>query len=134
MDHCKRVPIALKLIGSSLRGQHPRVWRKQMEKWSTDDSSILSSERELLSCLQTILDVLDEKHAILKECFMDIGLFPELRRIPATALVDIFTEMHGVTEDDAIDNLYELRDRNLANVVVTRYAAGSYTMILLGSI
>ncbi|XP_062102139.1 probable disease resistance protein At5g66900 isoform X2 [Humulus lupulus] len=120
VDHCKRVPIALKLIGSSLRGQHPRIWRRQLEKWSTDGSSILSSESELLSCLQTILDVLDEKHAILKECFMDIGLFPELRRIPATALVDIFTEMHGVKEDDAIANLYELQDRNLVNIVVTR--------------
>ncbi|XP_062102137.1 probable disease resistance protein At5g66900 [Humulus lupulus] len=32
VDHCKRVPIALKLIGSSLRGQHPRIWRRQLEK------------------------------------------------------------------------------------------------------
>ncbi|KAM6591468.1 hypothetical protein CsatA_014073 [Cannabis sativa] len=120
VDYCKRVPIALKLIGSSLRGQDPRFWHRQLKKWSTDDSSILSSESDLLSCLQTILDVLDEKHAILKECFMDIGLFPELRRIPATALIDIFAELYGVTEDDAITNLYELRDRNLANIVVTR--------------
>ncbi|PON34596.1 LRR domain containing protein [Parasponia andersonii] len=51
---------------------------------------------------------------------MDIGLFPEDRRIPATALVDILKEMHEVKEDNAIANFYELHEWNLASVVVTR--------------
>ncbi|XP_060970464.1 probable disease resistance protein At5g66900 [Cannabis sativa] len=119
VDHCKKVPLALKLIGSSLRGQHQRIWERELESWSTD-SSILNSESELLSCLQTILDVLDEKQVVLKNCFMDLGLFPEDQRIPATALIDIMTELYGVKENHAITNLDDLNIRNLANLVVTR--------------
>ncbi|PON34597.1 NB-ARC domain containing protein [Parasponia andersonii] len=48
VGHCKRIPLALKLIGSSLRGKHLRIWLRELEKWSTD-SSILNSEGELLS-------------------------------------------------------------------------------------
>ncbi|XP_062102118.1 probable disease resistance protein At5g66900 isoform X1 [Humulus lupulus] len=119
VEQCKKFPLALELIGSSLRGQDQRIWDRELKNWSTD-SSILSYESELLSRLQTSLDVLDEKQAILKKCFMDLGSFPEDQRIPATALIDIMKELYGVEEDRAITNLYDLSTRNLANLVITR--------------
>ena len=118
MDYCKKVPLALKLIGSSLSGQEAVFWRSEVKKWSR--SSILHSQSALLSCLQCSLDVLDEGHVILKKCFMDLGSFPEDRRIPVIALIDIWKELHGIGEDDAIVNLCHLSNRNLANLVLTR--------------
>lgn len=52
---------------------------------------------------------------------MDLGSFPEDQRVPITALIDIWKELYGVKEDDAILNLIDLRDQNLADLVITRY-------------
>jgi len=52
---------------------------------------------------------------------MDLGSFPEDQRIPATTLIDMWAELYNLDEDDAIANLHELSDRNLIEVVVTRY-------------
>ncbi|PON34600.1 Powdery mildew resistance protein [Parasponia andersonii] len=119
VQRCKRFPLALKLIGSSLSGERREIWQRELKKWSKD-SSVLKSKTELLRCLQSSLDVLGEKDPVLKECFLDLGSFPEDRRIPATALIDIWTELNGLEEDDASSNIFCLKKWNLANVVITR--------------
>ena len=59
----------------------------------------------------------------MKECFMDLGSFPEGQRIAVPALIDMWTELHELDEhgNDAIDNLHELTTRNLATLARTRY-------------
>lgn len=123
MQHCKRVPLALKLIGLTLCGRPREIWRRELKKWSKWDSSVLDymDKNDLLLCLKSSLDVLGEEDAILKECFLDLGSFPEERRIPVTALNDIWTELHELEEDDATAYLFYLSRSNMANVVVTRY-------------
>lgn len=91
-----------------------------MEEWS-ENSSVLSFEDKLLACLKSSLDFLGERDVKLKECFMDLASFPEDTRIPATALIDMWTELHGLKESHAAANLFELHHWNMANVVVTRY-------------
>ena len=55
---------------------------------------------------------------------MDLGSFPEDQRIPAAALIDMWAELYELDEDgiQAIANLQELTIRNLASLVMARYA------------
>lgn len=54
---------------------------------------------------------------------MDLGSFPEDHRIPVTALIDMWMELYKLVEDRyAIVNLNDLSNRNLVNLVITRYA------------
>ena len=89
----------------------------------SEGESIVNSEDELRNCLQSSLDALDDKDIMLKECFMDLGSFPEDQKIPATALIDMWAELHKLDKDGiyAISNLQKLCSRNLLNLVVTRY-------------
>ena len=55
---------------------------------------------------------------------MDLGSFRGDQRIPILALIDVWQELYKHNEDviDAIAILHELNSRNLANLVMTRYA------------
>uniref|UniRef100_A0A7N2R223 RPW8 domain-containing protein n=1 Tax=Quercus lobata TaxID=97700 RepID=A0A7N2R223_QUELO len=117
---CGGLPIALKVIGGSLRGQLADVWLSKLTKWS-EGHSIFDSDAEVLVCLQKSLEFSADK-TILKEYFMDLGSFPEDQRISATALIDMWTELHEPSEEvvHIISNLRELHNRNLASLVMTR--------------
>ncbi|XP_070670230.1 probable disease resistance protein At5g66900 [Malus domestica] len=119
LKHCKGVPLAITVTGKSLRGQATEFWRSRLTEWSK--SSILDSETELLLRLQSSIDDLEEKEAVIKECFMDLGSFPEDQRIPAAAFIDMWIELYKLDDDFlCIKNLLELTTRGLANLVITR--------------
>ena len=79
----------------------------------SEGESIVNSEDELRNCLQSSLDALDDKDIMLKECFMDLGSFPEDQKIPATALIDMWAELYKLDEDGvhAIANFHKLSSR-----------------------
>uniref|UniRef100_A0A161ZTL5 RPW8 domain-containing protein n=1 Tax=Daucus carota subsp. sativus TaxID=79200 RepID=A0A161ZTL5_DAUCS len=120
---CKGFPLALTVVGRSLYG-HPEVtWRLKQRKWS-DGKSILDTERELLDCLQTSLDALDEMNeSSIKDCCLDLGSFPEDQRIPATTLLDMWAELYNLDDKDmdSFSNLVELAFRNLVNLFCTSH-------------
>ena len=91
-------------------------------KWS-DGQFFFNSDTDLLAHLQKSLEFPGDK-IIIKECFMDLGSFPEDQRIPAAALIDMWTELYELDEDGihAIANLHELTTLNLASLVMARYA------------
>ncbi|KAM5576413.1 hypothetical protein ABKV19_007338 [Rosa sericea] len=120
LKHCKGFPLALTVVGRSLCGQPIEIWQRRLIEW-TKGSSILDSDHDLLVCLQSSLDALEKEGITFKECFLDLGSFPEDQRIPATALIDIWAESYNIDEDwFCIANLCELTNRNLANLIVTR--------------
>ncbi|KAL5557111.1 hypothetical protein UlMin_039347 [Ulmus minor] len=84
VKRCKSFPLALRVTGGA---------------WSTG-SSILNNETELLDRLESSLDFLDGNNNIIKECFLDLGAFPEDEMITAAALIDIWTELHDPDEGD----------------------------------
>ena len=96
---------------------------QQTNNWS-DGQFFFNSDTELLDHLQNSLEFPDDK-VIFKNCFMDLGLFPEDQRIPAAAFVDMWAELYELDEDgnQAIANLQELTNRNLASLVMSRYAS-----------
>ncbi|CAN6460063.1 unnamed protein product [Victoria cruziana] len=118
---CKGLPLALKVIGSSLRGESLRKWRRT-EQMLLKGGQIFKEHKALLDVLGTSLISLEQK---LKECFMDLGLFPEDEKIPATSVIDMWIEVRGFDEDDAYVALVELSRRNLFTLIErTRDAAG----------
>ena len=118
---CGGFPLALKVIGGSLRGQHPHVWKRRLMDLS-DGQCFFNSETDmLLASLQKSLEFPKDKITI-KECFMDLGAFPDNERIPAAALIDMWAELYELDEYAAIANLLELTTQNLASLVMERYA------------
>ncbi|KAL1369624.1 hypothetical protein HN51_000021 [Arachis hypogaea] len=117
---CKGSPLAITVIGRSIRNQPYEFWLKMVEKLS-QGRFIFDSSEELLKCLENILEILEDK-PIIKECFMDLGLFPEDQRIPVTVLLDIWTELYGMDDDgiEAMTIINTLNSMNLANVLVAR--------------
>ncbi|XP_030975082.1 probable disease resistance protein At5g66900 isoform X4 [Quercus lobata] len=116
---CGGLPLALKVIGSSLCGRSEEEWHCRLTKWS-GGQFFCSSDTELLGQLQKSLEFQDDK--VIKDCFMDLGSFPEDQRIHAAALIDMWAELYELDEDGilAIANLRELTTRNLANLVMAR--------------
>ena len=121
VSSCRGFPLALKVNGISLHGKPVEGWRSRARKWS-NGHFIFNSCSDLLDCLRRSLEFSDDE-VILKECFMDLGSFPEDQRITVPALIDMWAELYDLDEYgiDAIANLHELTTRNLANLVRTRY-------------
>ncbi|KAG5098059.1 hypothetical protein JHK82_047913 [Glycine max] len=118
--HCKGLPLAIKVIGRSLSNQPYELWQKMVEKLS-QGHSILDSNTKLVASLKKISDVLED-NSIIKECFIDLALFPENQKIPVAALVDMWVELYGLDNDGIVmANVNKLASMNLANVLETRY-------------
>lgn len=122
---CKGFPLALDVVGLSLRGQPYWTWKETLNKWSKGQSDIFDANSELLARLTTSLDALDENLnlARAKECFLDLGSFPEDQRIPAASLMDMWVELYRFDEDgiSTLANLSILADRNLIRFEPKRY-------------
>ena len=114
---CGGFPLALEVIGGSLREQSAEVQLSRVRKWSNDD---IISNPDVRKCLQRSLEFSDPK-VKFKECFMDLGSFPEDQRTYAAALIDMWAELYNLDGIDAIAILQELTIRHLASLVMTRY-------------
>ncbi|KAL1333077.1 hypothetical protein HN51_061833 [Arachis hypogaea] len=113
---CSGSPMALRVNGRSLSQQQRVVWQERAKELSRG-GSVLHSSSDVLDSLQKCFDLLDPMGI---ECFQDLGLFPEDQRIPAAALVDMWTELYGDDDTSALANIYKLVNWNLADIVVTR--------------
>nr|GLL26486.1 probable disease resistance protein At5g66900 [Ipomoea trifida] len=115
---CGGFPLALKVVGRSLYGQHKCNWINIFKKQSKGQI-LFTSDRDLLDCLQPSIDALDENS---KECYKDLGVFLEDQRIPAAVLLDIWVELYNLDEDgfETYDILFKLAARNLVDLAFRR--------------
>ncbi|KAL0914626.1 hypothetical protein M5K25_014989 [Dendrobium thyrsiflorum] len=111
---CKGLPLALKVIGSSLRNQPPKIWASAKNRLSRGEAISDSHEIKLLERMATSIEGLAGK---LKECFLDLGSFPEDKKIPLDVLINLWMEIHDLDEEDAFAILVELSNRNLLTLV-----------------
>ncbi|WJX55439.1 hypothetical protein P8452_41207 [Trifolium repens] len=127
---CKGSPLALQVIAGSLCQQPFEKWQNMKEFFQ--NQSILesksyfpnnSTDTDLLCHLQQSLDSLEDINK--KECFMDLGLFPEDQRIPVTVLIDMWSALYNLDEDGtkAMAIVHDLNTRNLINVTSRRKVA-----------
>ncbi|KAJ4911636.1 putative disease resistance protein [Raphanus sativus] len=48
-----------------------------------------------------------------RECFLDLGAFPEDKKIPLEIIINIWVELHDLEEETAFAVLVDLSDKNL---------------------
>ncbi|KAK0606118.1 hypothetical protein LWI29_034274 [Acer saccharum] len=89
---CKGSPMALTVVGKLLCGEPAAVWQSKVKEWDKGESNFISGT-ELLVCLQSILNALDDE---VKECYLDLGSFPHNQRILMNALIDMWIELLGL--------------------------------------
>ncbi|KAI0501528.1 hypothetical protein KFK09_016473 [Dendrobium nobile] len=111
---CKGLPLALKVIGASLRNQPPKIWASAKNRLSRGEAISDSHEIKLLERMATSIECLAGK---FKECFLDLGSFPEDKKIPLDVLINLWMEIHDLDEEDAFAILVELSNRNLLTLV-----------------
>ncbi|KAH9319572.1 hypothetical protein KI387_021341 [Taxus chinensis] len=104
-EECDGLPLALKVIGSSLHGESHLVWKKAKSTICQGESISDYHKEGLLKLLETSIDFLDD---VTRECFLDLGLFPEDRKICADALLDMWVYVRRIEWHDAFSILYKL--------------------------
>uniref|UniRef100_A0A6N2KV02 NB-ARC domain-containing protein n=1 Tax=Salix viminalis TaxID=40686 RepID=A0A6N2KV02_SALVM len=109
VEACKGNPLALTVVGRSLCGKPKVIWENTVMKLST----INQSNPTLRDCLHQSL----ENNVKVKECYMDLISFPEGQWIPATALIDMWVELHDLDESgvDSVARLHDLDALSLVN-------------------
>ncbi|CAN4092766.1 unnamed protein product [Withania somnifera] len=112
VDECEGLPLALKVIESSLKGK-----TEIQPVWD-------SHELRLLEQMKLSIDCLPEK---VRECFLDLGAFPEDKRIPLDVLINMWLELHDIDEEEAFHILVDLSDKDLLNLVKDACARDMYT-------
>lgn len=111
---CKGLPLALKVIGRSLHDQPPAAWITAKDKLSQGQTISEYHKTEVLKRMATSIDILEED---VRECFLDMGIFPEARKMSADPLLDLGVYVHKLKWTAAYTILIELASRNLVTLV-----------------
>ncbi|XP_031279287.1 probable disease resistance protein At4g33300 [Pistacia vera] len=124
VNECRGLPLALKVIGASLRDRPEKYWVSAKQRLSRGQPICESHETELLVRMAISIEDLSEK---VKECFLDLGSFPEDKKIPMEVLINIWVEIHDIDQEEAFAILVELCDRNLLTLVKDSRAGDMYS-------
>lgn len=124
VSECKGLPLALKVIGASLRGQPQLFWISARNRLSRGEPIGESHEINLLKRMETSISYLPEK---VRECFLDLACFPEDKKIPLDVLINIWVEIHDIDEEEAFAVLIELSEKNLITMVKDARAGDLYS-------
>lgn len=89
-------------------------WISAKNRLSRGQPLCESHEDELLKRMKLSIDNLSEKQ---RECFLDLGAFPEDKRIPLDILINMWVELHDMYEEEAFAVVVELSDKNLLTLV-----------------
>ncbi|XP_059074900.1 disease resistance protein ADR1-like [Cryptomeria japonica] len=112
-EECKGLPLALTVVGSSLYGEPHVAWENAKKILALGESLSSYHSEGVFRCLETSIDCLDD---VGRECFLDLGLFPEEKKICADALLDIWVYVRKMEWQDAYIMLLGLARRNLLNL------------------
>ncbi|CAL5205975.1 unnamed protein product [Lathyrus oleraceus] len=121
---CGKLPLALKVIGASLRDQNELFWLSVKTRLSQGLSIGESYELDLMDRMAISTNYLPEK---IKECFLDLCSFPEDKKIPLEVLINMWVEIHDIHETEAYAIVVELSNKNLLTLVKEARAGGMYS-------
>ncbi|KAL3505220.1 hypothetical protein ACH5RR_035061 [Cinchona calisaya] len=124
VDECRGLPLALKVIGASLRDQPEMFWKSAKNRLSRSQPICESHEVQLLERMKLSIDCLPEK---VRECFLDLGCFPEDKKIPLDIVINMWVELHDIDEEEAFAILVELSNKNLLNLVKDARSGDMYS-------
>ncbi|KAL7584408.1 hypothetical protein Lser_V15G46313 [Lactuca serriola] len=116
---CKRHPLTLIVVGRSLNGKDELIWRSMLKSLS-EGRSVLDIHKDVLILLERSFEALHDES---KQCFLDFGLFPEDRRIPVSALLNMWVHLYDHDDDgvDTMATIFGLSFRNLVNLMATGF-------------
>lgn len=106
--------MALKVIGASLRDQSERYWASARNRLSRGQPICESHESQLLERMAISVQHLDGK---VKDCFLDMGSFPEDTKVPLHVLINMWVETRDIDEEEGFAILMELANKNLLTLV-----------------
>ncbi|KAL1215879.1 putative disease resistance protein [Cardamine amara subsp. amara] len=109
-SECKGLPLALKVTGASLKEKPEKYWEGVLQRLSRGEPADETHESRLLHQMEASLENLDPT---TKECFLDLGAFPEDRKIPLDVLINMWIEIHDIEEGTAFAILVDLSHKNL---------------------
>ncbi|XP_057849394.1 probable disease resistance protein At4g33300 [Cryptomeria japonica] len=112
-QQCKGLPLALKVIGRSLFGESDPVWERAEKSLSAGESFRDDHKESLLNKLKTSIDVLGDNE---RECFLDLGAFPQRKTIPAKELLDIWVYVRRMKWSKAEMLLWKFEDHHLLDL------------------
>ncbi|MBA0745822.1 hypothetical protein Gogos_008381 [Gossypium gossypioides] len=124
VHECKGLPLALKVIGASLRDQPEMYWASAKKRLLRGEPICESHENKLLERMAISVEYLNKK---VKECFLDLGSFPEDKKIPLDVLINMWVEIHDIDEEEAFAILVELSDKNLLTLVKDPRVGDAYS-------
>ncbi|CAI9304509.1 unnamed protein product [Lactuca saligna] len=116
---CKKHPLTLSVVGRSLNGKDESVWESMLKSLS-QERLVLDLHKDVLMGLERSFEALDDE---FKECFLDLGIFPEDERIPISSLLNMWVELYN-HDDDGVDTLakiFDLNHRDLVNLMATGF-------------
>ncbi|XP_010547507.1 PREDICTED: probable disease resistance protein At5g66900 [Tarenaya hassleriana] len=114
LKRCNGFPLAIEVVGSSLKGKSLSSWKGLAEKWAKGDKIVNTPHPKVLECFQPSIDALG---TALKDCFLDMGSFLEDQKIRASTICDLWVELYRRGEYDALANLEDLSSQNLLKLV-----------------
>ena len=106
--------MALKVIGGSLKDQPEIYWQGAVKRLSRGEPADETHESRVFSQMEATLETLDLK---TRECFLDLGAFPEDKKIPLDVIINMWVELHDLEEETAFAVLVDLSDKNLLTLV-----------------
>ncbi|KAJ9186687.1 hypothetical protein P3X46_002232 [Hevea brasiliensis] len=124
VNECKGLPLALKVIGASLRDQPEMYWASAKKRLSRGEPICESHENKLLDRMAISINFLSKK---VRECFLDLGCFPEDKKIPLDVLINMWVEIHDLNGEEAFAILVELSNKNLLTLVKDARAGDLYS-------
>ncbi|KAJ0714419.1 putative P-loop containing nucleoside triphosphate hydrolase [Helianthus annuus] len=124
VEKCKGISLALKVIGPSLRDQPENYWSSANKCLSRAQPITDSHQAELLNRMRLSIDYLSEK---VRNCFPDLGSFPEDKKIPLDVLINVWTELHDIDEEEGYAVLDKLSSKNLLTLVKDSRAGDRYS-------
>lgn len=128
VNECKCLPLALKVIGASLRGQSEMFWNNAKTRLSRGEPICESHENKLLQRMAISIERLSSK---VRECFLDLGCFPEDKKIPLDILINVWKELHDLDDEEALAVLFELSQKNLLTLVKDARYGHNYVTSLI---
>ncbi|KAH7277115.1 hypothetical protein KP509_39G035100 [Ceratopteris richardii] len=127
IKRCGNLPLALKVIGSSLYCDElfRPLWSRMFKRLRDARSFGEHHKDELVGTFKPSFDALDSQ---LQECFLDLAILPRSSHWPAKVLLDMWVHIQNMDWDDAIWALVELSDRGLLDLYVINQGARVHMM------
>ncbi|KAH9288788.1 hypothetical protein KI387_032905 [Taxus chinensis] len=111
---CKGLPLAVQVVGTYLKNKSPAIWIEAESKLSKAEAVSDVHKAFLERMAISFTGPEDDVH---RKCFLDLGLFPQEKKIYVDYLFDIWIHVHKLELDEAFRILRELGTRNLLDLV-----------------